>query len=178
MTPSTLLHCACGQVRLQTAGTPITCTECHCNSCRAAAARLQALPGAPAVQAANGGTPFVLYRKDRVRILEGAELLRSFRLTRDARTRRVVATCCNTPAFLEFESGHWLSLYGCLWSPEKLPPIELRTMTADLPDPSVLADDVPNMRRQSGRFFAKLLGAWIAMGFRRPRLSIRGDLHV
>src|SRR5687768_2555722 len=64
MPPITSLHCACGQVRLETVGTPITCAECHCNSCRAAAARLQVLPGAPRIQASNGGTHFVLYRKD------------------------------------------------------------------------------------------------------------------
>jgi hypothetical protein len=174
----TSLNCACGQVRLETVGTPITCAECHCNSCRAAAARLQALPAAPCIQASNGGTHFVLYRKDRVRFLEGWDLLKSLRLTGDAKTRRVVASCCNTPVFLEFENGHWLSLYGCLWPPENLPRLELRTMTVDLPDPSVLADDVPNMRRHSGRFFARLLGAWFAMGFRTPRLAVSGDLHA
>lgn len=178
MPNDTQLHCACGQVRLEAAGKPIVSAECHCDSCRAAAARLQALPNAPRVQSANGGTRFVLYRKDRVRFAQGRDLLGSFRLTGDAMTRRVVARCCHTPVFLEFENGHWLSLYGCLWPPRTMPALELRTMTGDLADPSALSDDVPNMRRQSGRFFAKLLGAWIAMGFRTPKLHIEGDIHA
>lgn len=117
-------------------------------------------------------------RKDRVAFLAGQDLLRSFRLHDGARTRRVVASCCNTPVLLEFQNGHWLSLYGCLWEPGALPALEVRTMTVDLPDPSVLDDSVPNLPRQSGRFFAKLLGAWIAMGLRAPKLRIEGELHA
>ncbi|NZA26466.1 hypothetical protein H0E84_08710 [Luteimonas sp. SJ-92] len=178
MPPKIQLHCACGQVRLEATGDPITSTECHCASCRASAIRLQAVPNGPHLQEPNGGTRFVLYRKDRIDFLGGWELLESFRLSADAKTRRVIASCCNTPVFLEFENGHWLSLYGGLWTPETLPRLELRTMTSDLPDPSVLPDDVPNMRRQSGRFFVKLLGAWIAMGFRAPRLAITGEFRA
>lgn len=178
MPPLTQLQCACGRVRLETTGAPITSCECHCNSCRAAASRLQAIANGPSVQEPNGGTRYVLYRKDRVDFPGGWGLLKSFRLTDDAKTRRVLASCCNTPVFLEFENGHWLSLYACLWPAGTLPRLELRTMTSDLPDPSVLPNDVPNMRRQSGRFFAKLLGAWIAMGFRAPKLAVEGEFHA
>ena len=170
MHPVTPLRCACGQVRLETTGQPITSAECHCNSCRAAASRLQALPHAARFQSVNGGTHFVLYRKDRIRFVQGANLLRTFRLGEAAKTRRVLAGCCNTPVFMELENGHWLSLYGCLWSPDTLPPLRLRTMTADLADRSVLDDAVPNKARQSLRFYAQLLGAWVAMGFRAPKI--------
>lgn len=178
MPQTSQLHCHCGQVCLETVGAPITCTECHCDSCRAAAARLQALPGAQRYQDANGGTRFVLYRKDRIRILAGLDLLKQFRLQQESKTRRIVASCCNAPVFLEFENGHWLSVYGDLWAPGTLPPLELRTMTGDLPDPSLLDDAVPNLPKQSGRFFVKLLGAWIAMGFRVPKLAIEETLEA
>ena len=179
MTHVARLACACGQVLLEIDRAPIVSTECHCNSCRAAGARLQTLPGAPPLLQPNGGTRFVLYRKDRVRFLEGTERLREFRLKPGAKTRRVVATCCNTSIFLEFENGHWLSLYGCLWPEGNLPPLGLRTMTGDLPDASVLSDDVPNGKRQSLSFFARLLGAWIAMGFRSPKIPVvHGEIHV
>lgn len=179
MTRTTELACACGQVHLGLEKTPIISAECHCNSCRAAGTKLQALPEAPPVLEANGGTRFVLYRKDRVRILRGAELLKELRLTPGSKTRRVVATCCNTPVFLEFQNGHWLSLYGCLWPAGTLPPLDLRTMTGDLPDGLTLSDDVPNGKRQSVLFFAKLLGAWIAMGFKSPKLTVgSGEIHV
>lgn len=177
-TPTDRLACACGQFHLEVEGAPIVSSECHCNSCRAAAARLEKLPGAPPVREPNGGTRFVLYRKDRVRFPDGTALLEAFRLSADTPTRRAVASCCNTPVFLEFQNGHWLSLYGCLWPAATLPPLDLRTMTSDLPDASVLPDDVPNGKRQSLSFFARLLGAWIAMGFRRPKITVGRELPI
>ena len=179
MTGITKLACTCGRVTLELRKAPIVSSECYCNSCRAAGARLQTLPAAAPILDANGGTRFVLYRKDRIRFPAGAELLKEFRLVPGAKTRRVVASCCNTPVFLEFENGHWLSLYGGLWPQDTLPPLELRTMTSDLPAGTLLDDAVPNGRRQSVSFFAKLLGAWIAMGFRSPRIAfVNGELRI
>ena len=179
MTPITQLACACGQTHIEVQKAPIVSAECHCDSCRAAGARMRTLPAAPPFLETNGGTRFVLYRKDRVRFLKGAGQLKEFRLAPEATTRRVVATCCNTPVFLEFQGGHWLSLYSCLWPKSTLPPLDLRTMTGDLPKGSALADDVPNGKRHSVSFFAKLLGAWIAMGFKRPKIAVaNGELHI
>lgn len=176
---TTQLSCACGRVCFEVTKTPIINAECHCSSCRAAAARLQALPGAPHFAEPNGGTRFVLYAKDRVRFVTGTELLKEFRLKSDAKTRRVVASCCNTPIFLEFHGGHWLSLYGCLWPNGTLPPLEVRTMTSDLPAGITLPNDVPNAKSQSVLFMAKLLGAWIGMGFRAPKVTfVSGVLHA
>ena len=121
---------------------------------------------------ANGGTQFVLYRKDRVDFRAGTEQLKQHRLTPRSKTRRVVAMCCNTPVFLEFESGHWLSLYSRLWPEQTRPRIELRTMINDRVDTSSLANDVPNAKTQSLSSFMKLMAAWIAMGFRVPKLAI------
>jgi hypothetical protein len=127
----------------------------------------------------NCGTRFVLYRKDRVRFIAGAGRLAGFRLTSASKTRRVVASCCNTPMFLEFQRGHWLSLYGCLWPAGTLPPPELRTMTGDLADRSGLSDDIPNARWQSAAFFAKLFGAWAAMGFKSPKIThVNGEIDA
>lgn len=173
MNHATQLACACGQVHLEVERAPIISAECHCTSCRAAGAKLETLLGAPSVLQANGGTHFVLYRKDRVRFLQGTERLKEFRLTPQSKTRRVLATCCNTPIFLEFQGGHWLSLYGGLWPQGTLPPLELRTMTSDVPVGSELPDDeVPSAKTQSFSFFVKLLGAWIAMGFRAPKITV------
>lgn len=178
MTPTTQIGCACGQVRIAVENPPIISTECHCNSCRAAGARLRTLPSAPPFLQSNGGTRFVLYRKDRVRFLKGAELLKDFHLTAEATTRRAVAGCCNTPVFLEFKSGHWLSLYSCLWSKDTLPALELRTMISDLPGDAALSPEVPSGKRQTFRFYAKLLGAWIAMGFRVPQIPVNARINA
>lgn len=179
MNRTTPLSCRCGQLRLEVIGAPISSPECCCNSCREAATILEALPGAPPFREPTGTTRYVMQRKDRVRFLSGTEHLRAFRLTPESGSRRIVATCCNTPVCLELKGGHWLSLYGVLWPSGTLPPPDLRTMAGDLPDPGILPDDVPNLKGQSGMFFAKLLLAWAAMGFRVPKLSFEpGELRA
>jgi len=178
MTHRQTLACACGQVKLQIEGPPIASVECLCTSCRTAGKILETLPGSPQIVDAKGATPFVMQRKDRVEIVEGADHLRSFRLSPKAATRRVVASCCNTPVFLEFSGGHWLSLYAGLWPDAARPPLEMRTMTGDLDDPAALPDDVPNLKQHSLRFYALLLGAWIKMRFRSPKFQVEGELNV
>ncbi len=170
----TPLTCRCGTLRLAVHGQPIIAAECHCDSCREAARRLDGLPGAPDVRAANGGVPYVLYRKDRVHFLAGAERLQEFRLTPASKTRRVVAGCCATPIFTEFESGHWLSLFSSLWPGETRPAPEIRTMTGDRPAGTVLDASVPNARRHTASFMLRLLTAWVAMGFRVPKVVVAG----
>ncbi len=174
----THLRCACGQVHLDLKGAPIVSAECCCTSCRTAGTQMEHLPGAPRVLTDHGATPFVLYRKDRVLIVEGAEQLAGFRLTPKSHSRRVVATCCNTPVFLDFEAGHWLSLYGSLWPADARPALEMRTMTEDLDDRSRLPDDVPNPKKHTLSFFVRLLGAWGAMGFRVPKVPVPRDLAI
>jgi len=178
MTDRQTVGCACGQVKLRLQGPPIASVECLCTSCRTAGQILQSLPGSPQIVDDKGATGFVMQRKDRVEIVSGAQCLREFRLSPEAATRRIIATCCNTPVFLEFTGGHWLSLYAGLWPDGARPPLEMRTMTGDLDDPSTLPDDVPNLRQHSLRFYALLLGAWIRMGFRSPKFAIKGELNV
>lgn len=52
-------------------------------------------------------------------------------------------------------------------------------MTCDLPAGAALPDDVPNGKRQSASFVAKLLGAWVGMGFQSPTVpEVSGEMHV
>jgi hypothetical protein len=178
MTQTTELRCACGQVRFTADRKPMLSVECCCTSCRTAGGVLAKLPGAPRIVGQNGATHLVLYRKDRVHFTKGAELLKEYRLTPESPTRRIVAICCNTPIALDFTKGHWLSLYSCVWSADTLPPIQMRTMTGDAPEGTILSDDVPNHQRYAFSFFAKLLGAWVAMGFKTPKVVVNGTLHA
>lgn len=180
MPTETQLSCRCGQTRLSLAGNPIINPECLCNSCRQAGAYLQSRPKAPRLLDNKEATRFVVYRKDRVNCVSGADNLREYRLTPQSKTRRVVAACCNSPMFLEFTQGHWLSLYGYLWPADSLPPLDLRTMVGDLADAGrSLPDDVANNRSHSLRFFAALIGAWLKMGFRTPAIDyVQGVLDA
>lgn len=95
MKDETRLQCACGKTTLVVTGAPIASAECCCASCQDAGRRFERLPQARPVLTAYDATPFVLYRKDRVRLLSGIDGLKAHRLSKEATTRRVVATCCN-----------------------------------------------------------------------------------
>nr|WP_295890395.1 hypothetical protein [uncultured Devosia sp.] len=174
MTGKTELRCRCGQVCIVAEAAPLISAECYCNSCRAGAARMATLPGAPDVTNGAGGTPYVLYRKDRLEFVAGQGNLRGFRLKPDAPTRRVVATCCNTPVFTEFQGGHWLSLYAGLWPAGEAPAMDVRTQTGDLPVEQRPDDSVPSGGWPTAKFYGRLLAAWIAMGFRVPEVKVEG----
>lgn len=162
--------CRCGAVVLEAAGAPIAHTACYCASCQEAGRRMEQLPGAPPVLGADGGTDCVLYRKDRVRCVQGGERLEARRLKPDSPTRRMVAACCNSAMFLDFTKGHWLTLYRDRL-PEAVPPLEMRIMTADRREDVVLPEDVPNHAAYSGKLMGRLLAAWMLMGFRTPKVE-------
>jgi hypothetical protein len=162
--------CRCGQVRLEITGAPILCGICYCSSCQQAGRLHQALPGADTVLGADGGTSYVLYRKDRVRCVAGGEQLDEKRLKPESPTRRMSARCCNTAMFLDFTKGHWLTVYRDR-APANAPPPTMRMMTAARPEGVELPGDMANYPGHSGKFMLKLLGAWLAMGFRRPKVE-------
>ena len=178
MTKSRIIGCQCGKTHFEVEGEPILVSECLCNSCRAAAARLSRLPGARPMLTAYQATPSAEYRKDRIKVVSGAENLKEFRLTADAGSRRIVATCCNTPVFLEMKGAHGLSLDLHLWPAQTRPRPQLRTMVGDLEDASGLPRDILNLKTHHLAFYAKLLKAWIAMGFRNPRIDVRGAIDA
>jgi hypothetical protein len=167
---SLTMTCRCGAVAFEATGEPIVTAACYCASCREAGGRIEQLPDAAPVLEPDGSTNFVLQRKDRIRCTKGGERLEDHRLTPDAPTRRVVATCCNSAMFLEFTKGHWLSLYRNRMG-EGAPPLEMRVMTRDRREGVQLPGDVPSYATHSGKFMWRLLSAWAAMGFRVPAVQ-------
>jgi hypothetical protein len=163
--------CRCGKVKLEAVGRPILTASCYCASCQEAGSRFEQLPSAPPVLNADGGTDYVLYRKDRVQCVTGQEYLEEHRLKPDSPTRRVIATCCNSGMFLDFTKGHWLTMYRNRF-PAGAPPLEMRVMTQDRRDGVALADDLPNYDGHSGKSMLRLIAAWIAMGLRRPEITL------
>jgi hypothetical protein len=77
MNERTLARCRCGKVELQIGGAPILRGICYCASCQEAGRQYQAAPGADSVLAEDGGTDYVLYRKDRIRCVQGGAFLTS-----------------------------------------------------------------------------------------------------
>ncbi len=134
--------CQCGKVRLKAAGAPIFTGACYCTSCQQAGHLIEQMLSAPPVLDADGGTDFVLYRKDRVHCVTGQEHLQERRLKPESPTRRVVATCCNSAMFLDFTKGHWLSIYRNSIA-GNAPPLEMRLNTKERRAGVTLPDDVP-----------------------------------
>ena len=90
-----MARCSCGQVEIEAWGKPIASVTCHCDDCQAAGLALAALPDAPVLLDAAGGTGNVLYRKDRVQVAKGGHLLEAHKLRPESKTSRMVAKCCN-----------------------------------------------------------------------------------
>lgn len=159
----TVLHCRCGQVEVALEGEPIVTAACHCDDCQAGAARIEALPGAWTILDAAGGTYSALYRKDRYRVMRGAELLRADKLRAGTPTNRMVATCCNSGMFVSFDRGpHWIAVYRPGFG-ETAPALEMRLNTRFAPGP--VPEDVPGYRSFPLRFVVKLVVARAAMMF-------------
>ena len=163
--------CQCGKVKFEAIGPSILTASCYCTSCQQAGRQFEQLASAPPVLDPDSGTSFVLYRKDRVQSAMGQEYLEERRLKRDSPTRRVIATCCNSAMFLDFTKGHWLSMFRNRF-PTGAPPLEMRVMTKERRVGVELADDLPNSSGHSGKFMFKLIAAWIAMGIRRPEITL------
>ncbi len=166
--PEVSIHrCRCGKVEVEIAGPPILVAACHCDDCQAGAARLSALPDGPSVLDEYAGTPSVLYRKDRVRIVAGKDLVQPLKLQPKSPTNRLFASCCNTPLMVSFDNAlHWLPVYPVLLG-DKAPPLEMRVNTRFIPEGVRQPQDVPAYRSFPPRFVLKLVAARVAMAFGR-----------
>ncbi len=155
--------CVCGQVALEATGDPVVTAVCYCDDCREGARRIEALPNAAAVLEPGGGTAYFLFRKDRIRCVQGDALLKSYKLDPTSATNRVVATCCNSAMFVNFDKGpHWVSAYRARFHGD-LPPVEFRMCTKFRAGDAELPGDVPNYPGYPLRLIARLLVSRAAM---------------
>ncbi|MGY4625027.1 GFA family protein [Bradyrhizobium sp. USDA 4486] len=161
--PIVTTTCACGSVEVKAFGRPIVSAACYCDDCQKAAAQIEALPHAAPVRDRDGGTAYMLFRKDRFECSRGAELLKPHKLKEMSPTNRVVATCCHSAMFMNFDRGpHWVSAYRARFHGD-LPPLQARICTKFKPEGAVLSEDVPSYRSYPPSFIVKLLASRIAM---------------
>jgi hypothetical protein len=157
--------CQCGRVQIVALGKPMMCVACYCDDCQEAARHIESSHNGAAVRDSDGGTGYVVYRKDRVRCAAGSELLKGFKLRDTSPTNRVIASCCNSPMLLDFDDGkHWVDVYRNRVEGTP-PPIELRVCTRFRQAGGELPSDVPSFPGYPLRFIAKLIGAKVAMLF-------------
>jgi len=74
--------------------------------------------------------------------------------------------------FLDFTKGHWLSMFRNRFPDRRAATLKCGVMTKERRVGVELADDLPNYSGHSGKFMLKLIAAWIAMGFRRPEVTL------
>ena len=176
-----MIHCQCDNVLLEVIDKPIMAVACYCDDCQEAGEKLASLRNADpnAILEADGGTRFLMQRKDRIRCIKGAEFLSEYKLKPSSTSRRVIATCCNTPMFLEFEKGHWLSLYMNRFNETDQRPIEQRTMTKYKRADVHFNDNIPSPPSHTFSFMWKLALAWCAMRFKTPKIDyVKGNIYV
>ncbi len=159
--------CVCGKVMLEARGKPITTLVCYCDDCQAAGRQIEALPGAPPVLGADGGTGAVMFCKDRLRCLAGAELLVPMKLRPQSPTNRYVAQCCNSALYAGFDDAkHWVDVFRDRVQGEP-PPINQRIFTRFAAADARIPNDAPRYSTFSAGLIAKLLAARLAMLFGR-----------
>lgn len=164
---TTIASCSCGSVQIDVIGTPITRVVCYCDDCQEGSRQVASLPQAPNPLGSDGGTDYVLYRKDRVRCTRGDHLLKPNKIREKSATRRYVATCCNTAMYMAFDDArHWTPVYAARFN--KMPmPVAMRICTKFAPREADLPNDAPIYRSYPFKFMARLVAAWIPMLFRR-----------
>jgi hypothetical protein len=159
----TTARCTCASVELQAIGAPITSVACYCDDCQEGCRQIEALLNAHPVRDPDGGTAYVLYRKDRVECSKGAQFLQGYKIREKSATNRVVATCCNSAMFMNFDdSKHWVPVYRARFQGD-VPPLQMRICTKFKPENSDVPSDVRGYSTFPFRFVAKLVTARIAM---------------
>jgi hypothetical protein len=159
----TIVNCVCGQVSMEAIGTPIVSVICYCDDCQEAARQIESLPNAAPIHDRDGGTAYLAYRKDRVRYLRGASLLRPHKIREKSATNRVIATCCNSALVLNFDDGkHWVDVYRsrCLGT---VPPAQMRICTKFRPEGRPMPTDMPAYSRYPMSLLTKLIIAKATM---------------
>jgi hypothetical protein len=131
--PHTTASCSCGSVELKAFGTPIVSNVCYCDDCQKGARQIEELPDAGPVRDPDGGTAYILYRKDRIECSKGSALLKNYKTNENSVTNRVVATCCNSAMFMSFDKGpFWVSGYRARFRGD-LPPCRCESAQSSSP---------------------------------------------
>jgi hypothetical protein len=158
-------RCRCGAVELKATGRPIVANVCYCADCQAAARQIAALSDSSKVADFDGGTEFLLFRKDRIACSKGAEHLRPFRLKDTSATRRMIASCCESAMYMAFDdSRHWVSAFRQRFVGD-VPPLEMRICTKARTSGEPLDQSIPSHASYPSGMMVRLLGSMLAMIF-------------
>ena len=166
--PTYVARCRCGAVEIGGWGDPLAVNACYCDDCQAAARRLDSLGNAAPVANADGGTEFMLFRRDRIACIRGAEHLEAMRLTDSTKTRRMITTCCGTPMYMAFDDGRpWVSAFRAGFGPDA-PSVQRRICTRFKPPGAQSDGDLPSYPGYPVAMFLRIFAAAPLMLLSRP----------
>jgi hypothetical protein len=152
-------------VEIEAFGAPITSVVCYCGSCQEGSHQIEELTNAPSIVGPDGGTAYILYRKDRVKYSKGADLLKGYKIEDTSTTSRVVAACCGSAMVMRFDDAkHWVPVYRARFQ-DDMPPVQWRICTKFKPENAIIPTDVPSSTMYPAGFMWKLLTSRIAMLF-------------
>ncbi len=163
--PNHVARCRCGAVEIGAWSEPILVAACYCDDCQAASARLAA-NGAPSASA-DGGTEFMVFRRDRIACTRGAERLEAMKLTAATKTRRMIARCCATPMYVGFDDKRpWVSAFRASFG-AGAPPVQMRICTRFRRAEDKAEDDLPEHKGYPAAMILRVLAVWPRMLFSR-----------
>jgi hypothetical protein len=166
--PTYVAHCRCGAVEIAAWADPIVVTTCYCNDCQAAAKRVAESANVGRAANDDGGTEFMVFRRDRIACTRGAENLQVMKLTAASKTRRMIAGCCMTPMYVGFEDKRpWVSAMRTTFGADA-PPVEMRICTRFRPSDGPANDGLPSHPGYPPAMMFRILAAWPFMLFSRP----------
>jgi hypothetical protein len=166
--PTHVARCQCGAVEIGAWGEPIMVSACYCDDCQAAAQRLAVSADSQSASGADGGTEFMVFRRDRIACTRGKDQLQAMKLTATSKTRRMIASCCSTPMYVAFDDKRpWVSAFRSPFGAEA-PPVEMRICTRFKRSEEQAEDGVPNHPGYPAAMVVRLLAVWPLMLFSRP----------
>ncbi len=166
--PKLIAHCRCGKVEVAGWDEPIIVTACYCDDCRTAAQRIAASAGSAPGADPDGGTEFMVFRRDRIACTRGADRLQAMRLSDTSKTRRMIAGCCATPMYLAFDDKRpWASAFRAGFGAHA-PAVEMRICTRFKRSKVKAEDSVPSYHGYPPTMMLRILAAWPLTLFSRP----------
>jgi hypothetical protein len=166
--PTHVAYCRCRAVEIGAWGDPLVVNACYCDDCQAAAQRLCVSAASPPAASADGGTEFMLFRRDRIACTRGADRLQPMKLTDASKTRRMIAGCCATPMYLAFDDKRpWVSAFRAGFGVDA-PPVEMRICTRFRRSQEKAEDRLPSHPGYHPAMMVRILAAWPLMLFSRP----------
>ena len=166
--PNHVARCRCGAVEIGAWSNPLVVAACYCDDCQAASERLAAAGNSAPLAGVDGGTEFMVFRRDRIACTRGVENLQLMRLTAATKTRRMVSGCCATPMYVGFDDKRpWVSAFRASFGPDA-PPVEMRICTRFRRPEHKAEDGLSEHPGYPAAMILRILAVWPRTLFSRP----------